>query len=205
MTPYQYAANSPINFIDINGDSLQFLGTQEEVDKLIGAIQTASGSTLQYTSQTNEETGAVTVNITGFESVDDNFSTEQGYLSELIGHESFTTVKFDAEAGIYGGGSYDPETQTVKLDPDHLTDRNSFHYWNVSERNDWLGKYLGKTESNFAYFRAWDTMAHELFGHGVDQIRGKGRNEPRAIYRANQVRKKHGKLIRNADQPSVLW
>jgi hypothetical protein len=60
------------------------------------------------------------------------------------------------------------------------------------------------TESTPIFFKAWDTLSHELFGHGIDKIRGLTRSESRARNRANQVRILRGKRIRNAMGPA-LW
>ncbi|MBS3923527.1 MAG: hypothetical protein KGZ37_10340 [Nitrosarchaeum sp.] len=57
MTPYQYGANNPINFIDINGDSLVLNG--EGAQEAVDMINLGLGGF--YTANRNSETGLVTL------------------------------------------------------------------------------------------------------------------------------------------------
>jgi len=61
MTPYQYAANNPLLFLDINGDSLVVRGKQEAIDAFVEIANNALGGF--YTASVDEN-GLVTVTAT---------------------------------------------------------------------------------------------------------------------------------------------
>lgn len=209
LSPYQYSLNQPIRYKDNNGKEVQLTGTLKEVEKLIRDIEYASGSILTYTS-VKEKNDLYTLTLTGYKSVDSRFHKQQAYLDELIKDDMIITVQY-GNAGLHGGGSYDDKTQTVTIDR-KLMNKNStsFFYWNVSERRDFWGRYLGFNKNTVVYRDAWDTMAHELFGHAYDHITGalltmdKEMAEIKAVWRENEVQELRGKLPRNAEQPS-LW
>lgn len=49
FSPYQYAANNPIVFVDINGDSVQVVGKQENVARYLKVINDGLGGAYNAT------------------------------------------------------------------------------------------------------------------------------------------------------------
>ena len=63
---------------------------------------------------------------------------------------------------------------------------------------EWLGDILAPDDVDLTpvYAEDLDTLAHELFGHAIDDVRQLGRDEAKAIQRANEVRERYGKKRR---------
>jgi len=173
------------------------------VFKLLRALAKDTGANISFEITWDEEKEEWVVNVTGYdlESSDERFVEEQEYLKELIGDPSTTLIRFAADANelstaTFKGGSYFaantwvfrdfPYDQKVILHPVLLNDEDSFSY-----------KSYGKRIS----FRAWDAMAHELFGHALNEIRGvrwsRLENEAWSRWRANKVRNKYEKPPRD--------
>jgi RHS repeat-associated protein len=120
LSPYSYGANNPINFVDINGDSLQYVGSLQQVAFLLLQSAESCGCKVSSKVKGTDENGNVTLNVTGFESVDDDFSLQQSDLKTIIESEHVYTEKFvETKKGfaddveLNGGAMYDPKTRTT--------------------------------------------------------------------------------------------
>ncbi len=89
MTPYQYGANNPINFIDINGDSLGLTGKQSYINAYLGVAN--KGLAGFYTASTNKN-GNVILTATGKEG---KMTEEQQAF-----YDNFSKVANDADVNV---------------------------------------------------------------------------------------------------------
>jgi len=199
-TPYQYSANNPVSFLDGGGLKVEIVGTQEEIKPLFQGLCLATGTMPKYTKTFNND-GTITLDITGFESVDNRFSEEQGKLNELIGSITTYSINKNNEADKYGGGMYDPKTQAASVGS-LVYNRKAFYNRTQTERersivNKILNWTLGYQGHSYSYYDFYDIIAHEFLGHAYDQYKGRLRSEYNAKKTANQVRKKRGKPLRD--------
>lgn len=86
MTPYQYAANSPIRFVDINGDSLDLAGDQQKALDYLQSL--LSGKDAQRVSV--DKNGQVSFNTKGLNLTGKNADAAAVLLNNMInGNQSF--------------------------------------------------------------------------------------------------------------------
>ncbi len=119
MTPYQYAANNPIYFIDINGDSLDVGGNKElAFSRLQGLLGKDDQSRL-----TVDENGRISFNIEGLDLSSD---ASYGLLNSIVNGED----KFLFEAVDNTEGTDRNTGESVKDDMS-----NGVANYSVTERN----------------------------------------------------------------------
>ena len=122
FTPYQYGANSPINFIDINGDSLWIqINKNNKALYVDGNLYNRDGT--EYTGKGTKVDKNGNRKLKGFlkttvANLDQASSKKEG--NALVdglqdSKEHFTIVKG------YGGNSYDPKTNEITFDPSSTT------------------------------------------------------------------------------------
>jgi RHS repeat-associated protein len=89
MSPYQYAANNPLYFIDVNGDSLDVSHLDKKTQEwLTGQLQTLTGLTL-----TVNDNGMLIYNEDAGVNTDGTSKTARNDLMSAIGNESVWKVK----------------------------------------------------------------------------------------------------------------
>ncbi len=196
------------------GEKIYVVGTGNDIKAIVKALGYATGSKI-YTKRS----GRNRISITGFHSNNSRFSEVQNRLSDLIQSSENFRIKFDSQnSALLGGGSY--ENHTVSLDPKlKMKKHNSFYYIHYEKRggtNNLLdrvsrsiaGALLGTGshhKRDEVLFNLWDTLTHELIGHGHDDYSGKLRKfesrdaaEWSAIRITNKVRKLRGKKNRDS-------
>src|SRR4030042_1098918 len=170
MNVYNYAGNNPVIMLDPDGNTLVITGSQEQVGRLVGIIEKASGTRLYYIQGSDSMNYKAT--ITGFTSVDNRFSKQQGQLpsiqkalSTIIDTNKPTvTVRFDSndrDATFYhGGGSFDVKTGVVALNEIYsLNDQpNAFYGLKQVPAGGIMG-LLGFNRKEEVYMTSWDSMA----------------------------------------------
>ena len=99
-------------------------------------------------------------------------------IKEMQSTQELFYIKFDDKSAWYGGGSYQPRDNTCSISPKLQND---------NQKDFWYGSGGLFNHSN-EYFHGQSVLAHELLGHGYDDMKGLGRNENRAIGIANKYR-----------------
>ncbi len=126
--------------------------------QIIAVLEKITGSKLQYDTKTQQ--------VTGFTPVDPKFIKQQADLLTLIeqtNERSFEIrVRADPVAYFTGGGGYG-KIESGFREPGPLAPRE------VIINPDLLDGQQQELESGFK-MDAWDALAHELFGHGLDDI-----------------------------------
>ncbi|RLD37270.1 MAG: hypothetical protein DRI74_07200 [Bacteroidetes bacterium] len=152
ITPYAYAANNPILFIDINGDSLWINYKKEKVLYENGDLYNKDGTAYSGKGMKVKKNG--TVKYKGF--LGKTYSALQevdagkegfGMLREIEG----STDNMYIENNTGGGNSYQPGTNTIMFDP--------------SSKNGGLNT---RGQTNRPTFIG---LGHEM-AHGLDDLRG---------------------------------
>jgi RHS repeat-associated protein len=120
LSPYGYAGNNPTNFIDINGDSLQYVGSLQQIAFLL--LKSAESCGCKITSKANgtDKEGNAIFKVMGFESVDKDYELQQSDLKTIIESKDMYTERFIAtkkgfldDVEYYGGAMYEPKTRTT--------------------------------------------------------------------------------------------
>jgi hypothetical protein len=200
-TPYHYCSNNPVMGSDPGGMLLQMAGTLDEVKKFANGLCLASGSEIEYTMNKQDD-GSYNVDVTGFKSVDDRFTKEQGYLNKIIISKDMFELKVDKQADLLGGGSYDEINNTATLSPSALN--GEITYQNMREREpqgigEKIMSVIGMSFHSYTTekFDAAFYVAHELLGHAYLDATNQKQNEyfPRGVEAGVEV--KRGNLPRN--------
>ncbi|WP_422360231.1 RHS repeat-associated core domain-containing protein [Reichenbachiella sp.] len=152
FSPYQYAANNPIKYIDVNGDSLwiqidknnKALYQDGNLTNADGTAYTGKGTKVDKNGN-RKNTGFLKTAVNNLNRI--SGGKEGNKLVDGLQSSQYNVTVTKATAG--NGNSFDPATSTVNFDPSSLTgDLNS-------DGNKARDPYIG--------------LAHEL-GHADDNI-----------------------------------
>ena len=109
LSPYQYAANSPVCNVDVNGDSISFVMLQE-LDKKIG-----SNFTLQILTDLQNQTGlnlSIDNGLLTYEKdtegnpiINGGSKTARNLVVESINHKDVVKVEYAAKSGVVPGSN----------------------------------------------------------------------------------------------------
>ncbi len=221
LSTYQYAANNPINFIDVNGDSIRVTGTQDEVLDILFSISSACECKVTASSVYDSENDEYTTTITGSD-IDtenwDNLTMQQKIITSSIGSPNDVFFKFvdNSEVARYGGAKTGPNTEgdiEISLARGFHDgnweglefNRAPFYTYADRSRPDpnsklawWLtGKSETYSASGFRNYGLNETVAHEII-HINDYMLGHVSNfsrrtlENNAIDLTNKWRRRHG-------------
>jgi hypothetical protein len=181
MNPFVYSENNPINAFDPDGLKLRLAGNTNEIALLLGFLSDISGANLKIDSDNN---------ISGDFCGSEDFSNMQAWLKEIIDSENLLTVQFGPTTfgGYFRNGN-------VYIDSVFKTPNQKKYEYTGKPLLEY-GFLMGESHP----FKAQGVLAHELFGHGLDWVRGGPANpygiskgtrrklERTAIGRANEVR-----------------
>ena len=222
MSTYQYAANNPINFIDINGDSVIVAGTKDEILDMLFGISIACECKVSVGGTSENEDGSYSTTITNTD-IDDssenweNLTFHQQIISASVG--STVDMKFmftnNSEVARWGGantsiddgniilkfakGFHDGNWEGMRYDK-----APSYQFINTNvpapnQRFAWWVTGGSETYSATGYtkYRFHEVVAHEII-HINDFIQRYNEKfkrsalETNAIKATNKLRKKWG-------------
>jgi RHS repeat-associated protein len=154
LTPYQYGANSPINYIDINGDSLWIqINKNNKALYMDGQLYNSNGT--QYTGKGTKIDKNGNRQVTGFlKTAVDNLDQISGGKegNKLVDELQASTDNVTIIQGSAGSGnSYNSKTNEVTFDTN--SQNGGLDTRGLTNRPTFVG------------------LAHELY-HSVDDIRG---------------------------------
>jgi len=148
LTPYQYGANNPIKYIDINGDSLW-------VTHRTGFLGLGGKETLRYEdgSLYNKDGSAYTGKVKGFlgKAVNALNEASSGNAGDNMINELQSSTQNVTVVKSSDGNSYESNINTVKFDPS--SQNGGLNTRGLTERPTFIG------------------LGHEL-AHGLDDVRG---------------------------------
>ena len=152
MTPYQYAANSPMNVIDINGDSLWIqINNNSKALYVDGSVYNANGTT--YTGKGTRTDKNGNTKLTGFlkRTVSNLDHISGGNEGDKLVDEIQSSSKNVTIVKGSSGNSYDSRTNEVAFD--------------LSSQNGGLNTKGSNSRPTYI------GLAHEL-AHSLDDVRG---------------------------------
>ena len=104
LSPYQYAANSPVCNVDVNGDSLTIVGKMENLDAVVATFNMGLGG--YYTTSVGNN-GKVSISPVDGMSVNEMLSNQQAYyklLDNIIsGTDGMTTINVEKGSSVIIG------------------------------------------------------------------------------------------------------
>jgi hypothetical protein len=223
LSPYQYAANNPIKYIDVNGDSIwisinnekilyqngsllsrgddgsfsEYRGKMAKIDKKTGEVKGYKGLLGTTVSALDKlSSGSVFANniISTLQSSDNSFIIKPSYTT-------FSSAPVDIGGGKTGGINNNAYAYQVfeqgKLNVDYAPFNNigggSTINWNPNNGMITLGHELGHAYD--ANFVFLDSRYIEING-GTEEIR-----EIRAVYYENRIRQDFGMKLRKSYSP----
>ena len=211
LTPYHYAANNPIYYIDVNGDSLW-------ITHNIGFLGLGGKQTLLYENGNlyNKDGSEYTGKVKGFLSKSVNAlstisGTQEG--SSMVGElqssaNNFTIVKGDSK--FTGSNASKAYANQIQTDPAQAETFQALQNAGVNLAGgsggtiSWNSSGATLPTLNGSGVNGTTDLAHEMF-HGLDANRGlfdnrvdQGieRNEWQAVYRENLLRSQLGSPLR---------
>ena len=142
MTPYQYAANNPLLFIDINGDSINVSGLEGETRRnFITTLKNLSGYTFRIS-----QNGNLIITSDG----DASSQSFRYVVTSLLSSENIYNTSYNFDLGV--PALYDPTSRTLYLSDVKSVNSISHEYFHAFQHENNVLNRTTETESSAFLF-----------------------------------------------------